>query len=190
MVNQRGPLIQRTYEAAKEHATRSKGTATKDPTAYRPRPQELPIVPPELIELLHCLSTFPTRGPLLKYNLFSSLAANLAQRLGPVCKTMQHFGFKNENNEKNHGNSAANLPSRYAFAKIAKQHKTGPEPHQTKTTKIHGIASRHDRVSPPCLRNMHKRINSLWPKQINEITINIDSASQWASKMGRLCRRI
>jgi len=42
MVNQHGPLIQRTYEAAKEHATRSKGTATKDSTAYRPRPQELP----------------------------------------------------------------------------------------------------------------------------------------------------
>ena len=41
MVNQHGPLTQQTYEAAKEHATRSKGTATKDPKAYRPRPQEL-----------------------------------------------------------------------------------------------------------------------------------------------------
>ena len=29
---------------------------------YRPRPQELPTVPPELTsELLHCLSTLPTR---------------------------------------------------------------------------------------------------------------------------------
>ena len=32
MVNQHGLLIQRTYEAGKEHAICSKGTATKDPT--------------------------------------------------------------------------------------------------------------------------------------------------------------
>ena len=70
MVNQHGPLIQQTYEAAKEHATRSKGTATKDPTAYRPRPQELPTVPPELTsELLHCLSTLPDPWPLAKITI-------------------------------------------------------------------------------------------------------------------------
>ena len=37
---------------------------------------------------------------------------------------------------------------RFASRKIAKQHKTGPEPHQTKPHKSMGIASRHDRVKP------------------------------------------
>ena len=58
MVNQHGLLIQRTYEAGKEHAIRSKGTEQPKTPPCRPRPQELPTVPPELTsELLHCFST-------------------------------------------------------------------------------------------------------------------------------------
>ena len=54
-----------------EHATRGKGTANKDPTAYRPRPQELPTVPPELTSelFLHCLSTLPDPWPLAKITI-------------------------------------------------------------------------------------------------------------------------
>ena len=70
MVNQHGQLIQQTYEAAKEHATRSKGTAAQDRAAYRPRQQELPAVPPGLTsELLHCLSTLPDPWPLAKITI-------------------------------------------------------------------------------------------------------------------------
>jgi len=60
-------LIQQVYDAAKEYATRSKGTAAKEPARYRPRPQELPTVPPELTsELLRCLSTLLDPWPLAK----------------------------------------------------------------------------------------------------------------------------
>ena len=83
MVNQHGPLIQRTYEAAKEHATRSKGTATKDPTAYRPRPQELPTVPPELTsELLYWLSTLPDPWPLAKITINMDNPSQWVSRMG------------------------------------------------------------------------------------------------------------
>jgi len=83
MVNQHGPLIQQTYEAAKEHATRSKGTATKDPAGYRPRPQELPTVPPELTsELLHCLSTLPDPWPLAKVTINMDSPSQWVSKMG------------------------------------------------------------------------------------------------------------
>ena len=83
MVNQHGPLIQQTYEAAKEHATRSKGTATKDPTAYRPRPQELPTVPPELTsELMHCLSPLPDPWPLAKITINMDSPSQWVSKMG------------------------------------------------------------------------------------------------------------
>ena len=83
MVNQHGPLIQQTYEAEKEHATRSKGTATKDRAAYRPRQQEVPAVPPELTsELLHCLSTLPDPWPLAKITINMDTPSQWVSKMG------------------------------------------------------------------------------------------------------------
>ena len=72
MVWQHGPMIQQAYNAAKEHAVRSKGPYTKeanvaDPAGHQPLPRELPTIPPELTsELLHCLSTLPDPWPPCK----------------------------------------------------------------------------------------------------------------------------
>ena len=64
MVNQHGSLIQQTYEAAKEHATRSKGTATKDPTATE-RALWAVGAPSSLLTLAHVsLSVSPFFSPL------------------------------------------------------------------------------------------------------------------------------
>ena len=83
MVRQHGPLIQQAYDAAKEHATRSKGIAAKEPAGYRPRPQELPTVPPELTsELLHCLSTLPDPWPLAKVTINMDSASQWVSKMG------------------------------------------------------------------------------------------------------------
>ena len=95
MVNQHGPLIQQTYEAAKEQATRSKGTATKDPTAYRPRPQELPTVPPELTsEQLHCLSTLPDPWPLATITSIWIVLASGYRKWEDFSLPMNMFGMQ------------------------------------------------------------------------------------------------
>ena len=75
-------------------------------------------------------------------------------------------------NEKKHGNS--NDPQisrpdlRFASRENSEttQNGAGATPNK-KPHKSMGIAPDTIGSSPPCLRNMHKRINSLWPKQIN-----------------------
>jgi len=57
--------------------------------------------------------------------------------------TEAHHGNTNKKREqtKNGNNDDPQISRsdlRFASRKTAKQHKTGPEPHQTKTTQIHG----------------------------------------------------
>jgi hypothetical protein len=64
-------MIQQAYNAAKEHAARSKGPYTKeanvaDPAGHQPLPRELPMIPPELV---HCLSTLPDPWPLAELTI-------------------------------------------------------------------------------------------------------------------------
>ena len=74
-----------------EHATRGKGTANKDPTAYRPRPQELPTVPPELTsELLHCLSTLPDPWPLAKITINMDSPSQWVSKMGRLFFADEH----------------------------------------------------------------------------------------------------
>ena len=88
---------------------------------------------------------------------FSSVVADLALRLGPdsgrsgkkkykIYETLwlhkRGTSWLSQNKDKKHGNSddpqISRPDLRFASRKTAKQHKTGPEPHQTKTTQIHG----------------------------------------------------
>ena len=50
--------------------------------------------------------------------------------------------------------------------KTAKQHKMGPEPHQTKNHTIHGDCLRHDRIKPTVLIRTNE-LKVCGPKQIN-----------------------
>jgi hypothetical protein len=75
MVTQHGALIQQAYDAARDHAARSKGPCVKevdstDPAGQQPLPRELPTIPSELTSgLLHCLSTLPDPWPLAKITI-------------------------------------------------------------------------------------------------------------------------
>ena len=91
-------------------------------------------------------------------------------------KSMKPFGFTNEANHGRNKKTERNtetattrksLQPDLRFASTKKGETTHNGSHTKKTTQIHGDCLRHDEISPPCLRNMHKRINSLWPKQIN-----------------------
>ena len=85
MVIQHSALIQQAYDAAREHATRSKGPIdTKDAAGYRPLPGELPTIPPELTSgLLHCLSTrLPDPWPLAKITINMDSASQWVSKMG------------------------------------------------------------------------------------------------------------
>jgi len=88
MVTQHGPMIQQAYNAAKEHASRSKGPHTKeanaaDPAGHQPLPRELPTIPPELTsELLRCLSTLPDPWPLAKITINMESASQWVSKMG------------------------------------------------------------------------------------------------------------
>jgi hypothetical protein len=76
-------LFQEAYDAAKVHATRSKGTAGQESAGYRPNPRDLPTVPPELTsELLHCLSTLPDPWPLAKVTINMDSTSQWVSKMG------------------------------------------------------------------------------------------------------------
>ena len=103
---------------------------------------------------------------------FSSVAADLALRLGPdsersgkkCTKSMKPFCFTNKANHGENPHKNANLPARFAFRRQRKQrHKTGPEPHRTKnTTNPWGLPPTRWGKTHRVSENMHKRIKSLW----------------------------
>ena len=111
----------------------------------------------------------------LKRSRFFSVAADLALRLGPdsersgtkVCKKYETLWLHQRgkswktNTTTRQQRRHANLPGQICVSlaeKTAKQHKTGPEPHQTKNLQIHGIASDTIGLSSLTLSNMHKQI--------------------------------
>jgi len=91
---------------------------------------------------------------------------------------MKPFGFTNEANHGKTNTTKRNTakattrksPGQICVSpaeKTAKQHKKGAGATTNKKPhKSMGVASDTIGLSPPCLRNMHKRINSLRPKQI------------------------
>ena len=88
-----------------------------------------------------------------------------AKSMKPLAsQTRQTMEKPTEQKETRQQRRHANLPARFAFRQQRKQRnntKRGRS-HTKKTHKSMGIASDTIRLSPPCLRNMHK---SLWPKQ-------------------------
>ena len=123
----------------------------------------------------------------LKVAFFSSVAADLALRLGPdsersgkkVCKLYETLwlhkrgtSWKNQNNEKKHGNSddpqISRPDLRFASRENSETTQNGAGATPNKNHKNPwGLPPDTIGSSPPCLRNMHKRSKSLWPKQIN-----------------------
>ena len=80
LVKLHGPQIQEAYDAAKLHASCSRGTSTK--TDYRPPQQDLPAVTPELTsELLHCLSTLPDPWPPAKITINMDSASQWVSKM-------------------------------------------------------------------------------------------------------------
>ena len=77
-----GKLIQKSFDASKEHATRSKGTENKPDDKYHPDQNKLPSLPGELTSgLLHCLSTLPDPWPLAKITINLESASKWALKI-------------------------------------------------------------------------------------------------------------
>ena len=123
-----------------------------------------------------------------KNSFFSSVAADLALRLGPdsersgkkVCKKYETLwlhnrrtSWKHKNNENKQKNGNSDDPQisrpdlRFASRENSEttQNGAGATPNKNHTNPW-GLPPDTIGSSPPCLRNMHKRIKSLWPKQI------------------------
>ena len=82
---------------------------------------------------------------------------------------METTNKKREQNKKRQQRRPANLPARFAFRQQKNSETTqngaGATPNKNHTNPW-GLPPDTIGSSPPCLRNMHKRIKSLWPKQI------------------------
>ena len=131
---------------------------------------------------------------------FSSVAADLALRLGPdsersgkiVCKkyetlwlqkTRQIRGEKTTNKNQTTATTRKS-PGQICVSpaeKAANQHKKGPEPHQKSPHQNHQDASDTIGISPPCLRNMRKtKLASLWPKKAVKSCPTVKSSNKIA----------